>query len=119
MTGFSKIASGEEDASSHEIESRSVGPMRAMAKYPAQLISHSRTLSRKESSRSSETDFCGGSAATGEELTKIFYGERCRVSGLNGGGQVAGSRCQENRKMQNGLVISSPWLQIAFRGPEE
>src|SRR5258708_1940932 len=91
MTGFSKIALGGEGASSHEIESRSVGPMRVMAKYPAQLISHSRILSRKENSRASAPDFCGGSAATGKELTKIFYGERGKVSGIGSTGCRSGA----------------------------
>jgi len=46
--------------------------MRVMTRYPAQLMSESRILSRSENSRLSEADFGGGSTATGEELTEVF-----------------------------------------------
>ena len=46
--------------------------MREMARYPAQLMSQSKTRSRSENSRSSEATFCEGSTVTGEELTGLF-----------------------------------------------
>ena len=72
MTGFSRIALAGEGSSSHESEYRSVGPMRVMARYPAQLMCQSNILSRSENSRVSEATFSGRSTLTGEELTGLF-----------------------------------------------
>jgi hypothetical protein len=46
--------------------------MTEMARYPAQLMSQSKTRSRSENSRASEATAGGGSAVTGEELTGLF-----------------------------------------------
>ena len=60
-------ASGGSGASSHDIEKRSVGQIKAMARYPAQLMSQSTNLCQTVNLRPSDALEEGGAA--GEELT--------------------------------------------------